>query len=425
VTRLVRIAGRRTFASLRRHRNYRLFFAGQITSVCGTWMQNVALYWLILSITHSPLAVGFLSLARFGPFTVLGLFAGVVADRFDNRRTVIVTQAVQMGFSALLAAIILFGNVQTWEVYAIASLTGIAVVFDLPARQNLTMQLVGRDELPNAIALNSSLFNTARILGPAIAGVVIATAGAGWCVAINSASFLAVLASLLAMRVGELFPLAHRGRPTLFAGTREGLSYVWNTRPVLVLTLMAVIVMSFAFNVNVLLPVLAKQTLGAGPLTFGIVTACFGAGALAGSLVAAAIGRARWRVMLASVAIFGVAELLIAPLQNVVFVGALLFVCGICFTTYTAASNSSVQLGTPDHLRGRVLGVYFYAWTAPLPLASPLIGWLCTVGGTELAFLFGGLCALTAAGLGAIAIRRSPPETLRRPAPEPITVAVV
>ena len=152
---LVRLAGRRTFASLRRHRNYRLFFAGQITSVCGTWMQNVALYWLILSLTHSPLAVGFLSLARFGPFTILGLFSGVVADRFDNRRTVIVTQSVQMVFSGLLAAVMLLGTVQVWEVYAIAALTGIAVVFDLPARQNLTVQLVGRDELPNAIALNS------------------------------------------------------------------------------------------------------------------------------------------------------------------------------------------------------------------------------------------------------------------------------
>ena len=235
MTRLVRSAGRRTFASLRRHRNYRLFFAGQITSVCGTWMQNVALYWLILSLTHSPIAVGILSLARFGPYTLLGLFAGIVADRFDNRRTVIVTQSVQMAFSALLAAVTLLGTVQTWQVYAIAALTGIAVVFDLPARQNLTVQLVGRDELPNAIALNSSLFNTARVLGPALAGLVIAAVGTGWCFAINSASFLAVLAGLVAMRTSELFPLANRVRPKLLAGTREGLAYVGRTRSVLVL----------------------------------------------------------------------------------------------------------------------------------------------------------------------------------------------
>jgi MFS family permease len=408
VTRLVRLAGRRTFASLRRHRNYRLFFAGQITSVCGTWMQNVALAWLILDLTHSPVAVGLLALARFAPFTLLGLFSGVVADRFDNRRTVIVTQSVQMLFSGVLAAVVLLGTVQAWQVYVIATLTGIAVVFDLPARQNLTVQLVGRDELPNAIALNSSLFNTARILGPALAGIVIAAVGPGWCFAINSASFLAVLAGLLLMRVSELFPLVDRVQPTLLAGAREGLSYVRHNRQLLVLTLMAVVVMAFAFNVNVLLPVLAKETLSSGPLTFGIITASFGAGALAGSLVAATIGKARWRIMLGSVAAFGVAELLIAPLQNVVAVSALLFVCGICFTTYTAASNSAVQLGTPDHIRGRVLGVYFYAWTAPLPLASPLIGWLCSVGGTELAFVFGGLCALGSAAAGAVAIGYAP-----------------
>jgi MFS family permease len=404
MTRLVRFAGRRTFASLRRHRNYRLFFAGQITSVCGTWMQNVALAWLILDLTHSPIAVGLLALARFAPFTLLGLFAGVVADRFDNRRTVIVTQSVQMLFSGLLAAVTLLGTVQTWQVYAIATLTGTAVVFDLPARQNLTVQLVGRDELPNAIALNSSLFNTARILGPALAGIVIAAVGAGWCFAINSASFLAVLAGLLLMRASELFPLAERVRPKLVAGAREGLTYVRHNRQLLVLALMASVVMAFAFNVNVLLPVLAKETLTSGPLTFGIITACFGAGALVGSLVAATIGKARWRVMLGSVAVFGVAEIVIAPLQNVVLVSALLFLCGICFTTYTAASNSAVQLETPDRIRGRVLGIYYYAWTAPLPLASPLIGWLCSVGGTELAFVFGGLCALGATAAGAAAM---------------------
>jgi MFS family permease len=418
---LIRRAGGRTFASLRRHRNYRLFFAGQITSVCGTWMQNVALYWLILSMTHSAFAVGMLSFARFGPFTLLGLFSGVVADRFDNRRIVIVTQTVQMAFSSLLAAVTLLGSVTTWEVYAIAVLTGTAVVFDLPARQNLTIQLVGRDELPNAVALNSSLFNAARIVGPALAGIVIAAVGSGWCFAINSASFLAVLAGLLAMRGSELYPLAHRGRPALLKGTREGLAYVRGSRPVLVLTAIAVVVMSFSFNLNVLLPVLAKQTLAAGPRTFGVVSACFGAGALAGALVAASGGKFRWRFMLGGIALFGLAELAIAPLHDVTAVGALLFLCGVCFTTYTSSSNAAVQLQTPDHIRGRVLGIYMYAWNGPLPIASPLIGWLCAVGGTELAFTFGGTCALLAAGAGALLVKRSPPGSLRRRVPEPAT----
>jgi MFS family permease len=174
--------------------------------------------------------------------------------------------------------------------------------------------------------------------------------------------------------------------------------------------------MSLSFNFNVLLPVLAGETLGAGPRTFGALSACFGAGALVGALVAAGAGRPRWRFILGSVAVFGLAELALAPMRQVIPVGVLLFVCGICFTTFTAAANSSVQLGTPDHLRGRVLAVFFYAWTAPLPLASPLIGWLCAAGGTELAFAFGGTLALAASAAGALAVKRSPPGTLRRPA---------
>jgi MFS family permease len=196
-------------------------------------------------------------------------------------------------------------------------------------------------------------------------------------------------------------------------GVREALGYVRHERAVLVLVALAVIVNSISFNVNVLLPILAKNTLGAGPRTFGVVTACFGAGALVGALAAATMGRARWRFMLGSLVVFGVTELLIAPLHSVVLVGALLFACGVCFTTYTASSNSFIQLGAPDHLRGRVLSVFFYAWTAPLPLASPLLGWLCDVGGTELAFVVGGVCALVGTGVGALMLHRAPAGSLR------------
>jgi MFS family permease len=418
---LVRSAGRRTFASLRRHRNYRLYFAGQITSVCGTWMQNIALYWLILDLTRSPLAVGLLSLARFGPFTLFGLFSGVLADRFDNRRTVIVTQSAQLVFSALLAVITLLGSVHPWEVYAIGVLSGTAVVFDLPARQNLIVQLVGRDELPNAVALNASLFNAARIIGPALGGVVIAAVGTGWCFALNSASFLAVLAGLLALRTSELYPLEHRTTPTVWRGAREGLAYVRHSRRLLVLVGMAAVVISFSSNLNVLLPVLARQTLDAGPQTLGIISACFGGGALVGALFAAGLGRSRWPVMFAATATFGLIELVVAPLHNVIGVGALLVLAGICFTTYSSNANAAVQLDIPDHIRGRVLGVYFYASNGLLPVASPLLGWLCAVGGTELAFVCGGAAALAASALAALAVSRRPPAR-RRAARDPLTV---
>jgi MFS family permease len=412
---LLRLAGRRTFASLRHHHNYRLFFAGQLTSVAGTWMQNIALAWLVVSLApHSRgLAVGILAVCRFAPFTVLGLFAGVVTDRFDNRRTVIATQAVQMVFSALLAGITLLGHVTLWEVYAIAALTGIAIVFDAPSRQNLTFQMVGKDELPNAVALNSSLFNTARIFGPALAGILIAAVGVGWCFAINAVSFIAVLSCLLAMRVHELYPLADRRRPTLWRGTREGLSYARRNRTVQVILAMMVVFASICFNFNILLPLLAKDTLAAGPRTYGIISASFGAGALVGALSAAARANARWRTMLVGAGGFGVCELLIAPVHSVLLASIGLFVCGVFFTSYTANSNAAIQLASPDHLRGRVLSLYYYAWNGLAPLGALIVGWLCDRGGTQLAFGVGGFCAIAMTALGAVAIKR--PHSRRPP----------
>jgi len=410
---LLKIASRRTFASLRRHYNYRLYFAGQLTSVCGTWMQNIALAWLVVQLAphQKGLALATFSICRFGPFMLLGLFAGVVTDRFDNRRTVIVTQTIQMVFAAVLAVFALTGHSSLTEVDAIAFLTGIAIVFDTPSRQSLTFQMVGRDELPNAVALNSSLFNTARIFGPALAGVVIALVGVGWCFTINAASFLAVLAGLLAMRVGELYPLAGRRRPTVLKGTREGFAYARRNKTVRVVLLMMVVFASISFNFNILLPVLAKTTLHGGSITFGLISACFGAGALLGALASAAVARTTWRVMFLGAAGFGISELVIAPLSSVVAVGVVLFVCGVFFTSYTANSNAAIQLESPDHIRGRVLGLYYYAWNGLAPLGALLVGWLCDTGGTRLAFTIAGASAMLITLAGAAAVKRP-----RRPA---------
>ena len=402
---LLRLVGGRTFASLRRHRNYRLFFFGQVVSVSGTWMQQIAMYWFVLTLTNSPIAVGILSLCRFGPFTIFGLFAGVIADRLDNRRTVIVTQAIQMVLSAILAGLALSGHATAWEVYAIAFLGGTVLVLDAPTRQGLTFQMVGRDELPNAVALNSSLFNSARITGPAVAGVVIATFGVGWCFLANSVSFLAVLASLLLMRESDMFPLKRRERPRIFAGIREGFAYARRSPSVLTILGMVVVFASVCFNFNIILPILARETLASGPRTFGILSACFGAGALAGALSSAAFGRASWRAMLVGAAGFGLCELAIAPIHTVVAAAALLFLTGVFFTTYTANSNAKIQLDTPDHLRGRVLGLYYYAWNGLAPLGGLLVGWLIVVGGTELAFAVAGAAGLAMALAGAARMR--------------------
>jgi MFS family permease len=424
---LLRIASRRTFASLRRHRNYRLFFAGQLTSVAGTWMQNIALAWVVVQLApHSRgLAVGLLAICRFGPFTLLGLFAGVVTDRLDNRRVVLATQSVQMFFSAVLATIALLGQLQLWEVYAIAALTGTALVFDAPSRQNLTFQMVGRDELPNAIALNSSLFNIARIFGPALAGVVIATWGAGWAFAINTASFVAVLVGLLAMRKSELYPLLDRRHPTFWRGTREGFSYARRNRTVLVIISMMAVFSAFCFNFNIVLPLLAKNTLDAGPRTFGIISACFGAGALVGALSAAMMATTRWRVMFIGAAGFGLCELVLAPLHSIALAGVVLFVCGVFFTSYSANSNTAIQLASPDYIRGRVLGLYYYAWNGLAPFGALLVGFMCDRGGTELAFYVGGASALAMTALGAAAVKlpRAPAPARLRADPEPEQLA--
>ena len=279
--------------------------------------------------------------------------------------------------------------------------------------------LVAASELTNAIALNASLFNTARIFGPALAGVLIAAFGSGWCFAINTLSFLAVLGGLLAMRVSELFPLLDRRRPTMWRGTREGFVYALHNRTVLVTLVMTAVFSAVGFNFNILLPLLAKNTLEAGPRTFGIISACFGAGALVGALLAAAVSRTTWRVMLLGSAGFGICELLIAPVRSTLLVGALLFICGIFFTSYTANSNSAIQLASPDHIRGRVLGLYYYAWNGLAPLGALLVGWMCDRGGTELAFAVGGVSGLTMTVLGALAIKPPKRFTPRRVQAEP------
>ena len=402
MTAALRALDGRTFRSLHRHRNYRLFFSGQVVSVSGTWMQNIALAWLVIDLSHhSPMAVGALAFCRFVPFTVLGLVAGVVADRVDNRRLVIGTQGTSMLLSALLAALALTGTATLAIVYALAVLLGVAQVFDAPGRQALTYQMVGREELPNAIALNSSLFNMSRVVGPALAGVVIAAAGSGVCFILNAVSFLAVLAGLLAMRTDELYPVERGEPPTVIRGTREGLVYVLRSHDVTLVLAIVTVMSAVGFNFNVILPLLASNTLHTGPRTFGLLSACFGAGALAGALVAATLGRASWRALLVGLCGFSGAMLALAPLRSVLACTILLFLLGGSFTLLTANANALVQLGVPGYLRGRVVGFYLFAFAGLAPVGGLVAGWLVAVGGTTLAF---GVAGATGIAIAAYAI---------------------
>jgi MFS family permease len=395
---------RRTFQSLR-YRNYRLFFGGQLVSQVGSWMQRIALVWWILDLTKSPahpygssFDVGVMAFAQFTPFMLFGLFAGVITDRLDARRLVLGTQIGQTVTAILLAWLALAHLATPWMLYTIAFVNGTILVLDVPSRQQLTYRMVGREALPNAIALNSSLFNASRIFGPSIAGPLLEFAGVGVCFLVNAISFVAVLGGLLLMRTSEFFQLEEFERPRIFAGTREALSFV-RTQPRMLAVLGLTLVLStFAFNFNVTLPVLAKVTLHGQASVFGFLSAVFGAGALVGALVAASKGRASARVLLLGAGIFTVAELLLAPARNEFLAGVLLFLVGAGFTAWSANSNASVQLA----------------------VAGLFAGWLCARGGTELAFAVGALVGLAAVVATAIAMGWHPRYTpLRRRATAP------
>ena len=400
---------RRTFSSLR-YRNYRLFFTGQAVSQTGSWMQRIALSWFVLQLTHGdPFAVGIMALAQFLPFTLFGLFAGVLTDRLDARRLVLGTQIGQLVTAVALAWIALGGFAQPWMLYTIAFLNGLVLVLDVPSRQQLTYRMVGREALPNAVALNSSLFNASRIFGPSLAGIILGFAGVGVCFVVNAVSFLAVLVGLLAMRARDFFPVEEFERPAILRGTREGLAYVRRQPRMLVVLGLTVVLSTFCFNFNVTLPVLAYTTLHTHALVFGILSAVFGAGALAGALVAASRGGASAKVMIIGSLVFTGSELLLAPMHGALLAGTLLFFTGAGFTIWSANSNASLQLAAPDRLRGRIIGLYFYAFNGTGPLGGLLAGWLCAKGGTELAFFVAGIAGLAGSAVAAQRLSGRPP----------------
>jgi MFS family permease len=387
---------RRTFTSLRRHRNYRLFFTGQVVSVAGTWMQNIALAWLVIELSGSPLAVGALAFCRFVPFFVFGLFAGVVIDRLDTRRLLLATQGAAMVVSIALAVVTLAGWATLPVVYALAAIGGLVLVFDAPGRQTLTFQMVGESELQNAVALNSGLFNASRVIGPALAGFLIAAVGTGLCFVVNAISFLAVLVALCLIREEELFPVEKRPGTKLVAGVREGLA--WAAHTPLARTVLAVvtIVSLVGFNFHVLVPLLASQTLHVGAGTFGVLSAAFGLGALAGALATASMREASPRVFVGGAVGFSLAMLALALAHTVDVALVLLLLLGMSFSLFTSSANALVQLASPPHLRGRVMSLYLFAFAGLAPVGGLVAGFLAEQGGTTLAFGLAGVAGLLA-----------------------------
>jgi MFS family permease len=399
---------RRTFRSLRRHRNYRLFFAGQIVSVAGTWMQNIALAWLVIQLSNSPLAVGTLAFCRFVPFLVLGLVAGVVIDRFDTRRLLVATQGAAMLVSIALAIVTLAGWATLPVVYALAAVGGLVLVFDAPGRQTLTFQMVGQSELQNAVALNSGLFNASRVVGPALAGFLIAAVGTGMCFVVNAISFLAVLVALYLMREDELFPVEKRPDTKVVAGIREGLAWAARTPLARIVLAVVTVVSLVGFNFHVLVPLLASQTLHVGAGTFGVLSAAFGLGALVGALATATLREASPRAFVGGAIGFSLAMLGLALVHSVDVALVLLLLLGMSFSLFTSSANALVQLASPPHLRGRVMSLYLFAFAGLAPIGGLVAGFLAEQGGTPLAFGLAGLTGLLAIAWAAHALFSEP-----------------
>jgi MFS family permease len=392
----------RTFRSLSRHRNYRIFFTGQLVSLAGSWMQNIALAWLVLELSGSPIAVGALAFWRFVPFTIFGLVAGVVADRVDTRRLVMATQATALLISIALAVVTLSGTATLPLVYALAALGGATLAFDAPGRQSLTYQMVGPRSLPNAVALNAGLFNGSRVIGPAIAGAVIAAFGTGVCFVVNAFSFLAVLAALAMLRKEELHEVERDPTARFVSGLRRAFAFVRHDPQLRTVLGVVAIVSTIGFNFHVLVPLLAANTLEVGPEGFGLLSASFGLGALVGALITASFRGTSWRLFASGAAGFGFLALALAPVDNAFLAGALLFAVGISFTLFTANANSLVQLGAPDVLRGRMIALYLFAFVGLAPVGGLLTGWLVHVGGTELAFSIAGVTSLAAISVASV-----------------------
>jgi MFS family permease len=393
--------GDRTFGSLRRHRNYRLYFVGNGISNIGTWMQQIAAYWLILELTDSPVAVGALALVQTLPITVLALVGGAIADRVNLRPWIVTCECVLAATAATLAVLALTGVIAAWQLYALGFVQGVTIAFDLPARHTLVFKIVGREDLPNAVALGSALGTSARIIGPALGGLVVAAAGAGVAFAVNAVSYLVVVAAILAMRLAAR-PPRDSPPPPVLAGVGEALAFIWSSRRVAVTFFTVLLVSTFAFNFDVLLPLVARFTLDQGAATFGLIASVFGAGALCGALILATIGKARLLLVLVGAAGFGGCQLLLAPQDTLLAVCAVLFTTGIFYILWGASALATLQLAAPEHLRGRAASLYTFAFLGGAPLGGLWAGVLTEHGGTRLAFAVAGTIAVIVAVSGAL-----------------------
>jgi len=394
-------------------RNFRLFLFGHLVSSTGTWMQQVAQDWLVLRITDAPLPLGITLALQFAPMLAFGAWAGLVADRVDKRRLLLATQTAMAVLALVLGTLTATGAVRLWMVYTLALLLGVATAFDMPARQSFVTEMVGPDRVANAVGLNSASFNTARVLGPAAAGVLIAVVGIAPAFFLNAVSFLAMIGGLLAMDPDRLYRRAavERGRGQIRAGVR----YVWAT-PVLRSTILLVAVVGMlGLNYRVALPLLARFAFDGGPGTYGILAAIMAAGSVVGALTVARRGRPTRALLVGSVAAFGLLSFAAALAPTIVVEAAFLFPIGAASLSFVATANSTVQLASDPAMRGRVMSLFGLVLLGSGPPSGLLSGWMAGQFGPRSILLLSGVSCVAAAAVAAVTTRghleRSPAAT--------------
>jgi len=384
--------------------NYRKFFFGQTTSLVGTWMQTTAQSWLVFTLTHSATDIGFVVALQTLPVLLLGPYGGVIADRVNKRRLMILLQSL-MGVQAAILAVLSLTHVVTYlDVCMLAVVLGLNNCFENPSRQAFVLEMVGTDDLRNAVSLNSTMNNVARAVGPAVAGVLIAAFGEGWCFALNAVSFVAVVGSLVTMDVTKLKP----SQPTIRAKgqLREGFRYVAKTPTLLFPLIMMALVGMLAYEFQVTLPIVAGTVFHGSSAVYGLLMASMGIGAVIGGLWSAAQGKTGVRAMIRAAFIFGAAMSFaaLAPVLAVALIA--LALVGFASVSFLSMANSTLQLGTDPQMRGRVMALWAVAFIGSTPIGGPLIGWITSVAGARVGLGVGASSCFVAAIIGWIAVRR-------------------
>jgi MFS family permease len=407
MTRLLR-ATRYTFRAMT-VRNYRLYFVGQLISTSGTWMQTIAQAWLVLQLTGSGVALGVTTALQFTPMLLAGAWGGVVADRVDKRRLLIGTQVASGVLALALGAVTASGVVQLWMIYALVFALGVVNAIDNPARRALLGEMVGDEHLSNAVSLSSAMFTSARVVGPAVAGVLIAAVDVSWCFFANSLSYGAAVIAFLLMRRDEFF--AAEPVPRRKGQLREGMRYAWSTPALRLPLVLTAVIGTLAWNFQVVLPLLAKETFGGGAGTFGTMYTLMSVGSVAGALVTAHQARATRRFLLGAALSYGAVLVIAAAAPTLTVELAVLVVVGAAGVGFTAMANGVLQTECAPEMRGRVMALFSVAFLGSTPVGGPIVGWVSEQLGPRAGLLLGGLAtlAVTVAAIGSVRRRRDVP----------------